>query len=277
MIFSKKRKSNIDTNVFDAMGKYWAEIADQNSTDSQLKFIENTLKPKGFVLDLACGSGRHSIPLSKKGHSMVGLDVSSNLLKIANNRDDGVQLIKADMRFLPFKSETFSAALSMDTSLGYLPTQQDDLQSLSSIREALISSGVLIVDVFNRERLIKKHKANWLRQFKWALLPFLMRPNRFAAWMSFHFFKWREYPSFFLLQKRSIDAKGARLHDLWVICDKEDGRIRVFEHNVRLYNFLQLKGVLEKAGFIINGVYGGYDGQEFSSSSSRLILIGKVA
>ncbi len=46
-------------NVFDEMGIYWAEIADQNQTERQMQFIKNTLKAEGLVLDLACGTGRH--------------------------------------------------------------------------------------------------------------------------------------------------------------------------------------------------------------------------
>jgi ubiquinone/menaquinone biosynthesis C-methylase UbiE len=115
------RARNSSMNVFNEMGKYWAEIADQNSTDCQVKFVKSTLKPDGLVLDLACGTGRHIIPLSKEGYNMVGLDVSSNLLRIAKKQEGDVQLIKADMRFLPFAAEAFSAAVSMDTSFGYLP------------------------------------------------------------------------------------------------------------------------------------------------------------
>src|ERR1039457_5789725 len=102
--------------VFDEMGVYWAEIADQSQTEAQLIFLKTQLKPDGYVLDLACGTGRHSIPLSQQGFSMVGLDVSANLLRIANMRGRGVQLVRGDMRFLPFKSEAFTAAVSMDRS-----------------------------------------------------------------------------------------------------------------------------------------------------------------
>ena len=261
----------LEENVFDKMGKYWAEIADQNSTDCQLEFIKNTLKSEGLVLDLACGTGRHLISLSKEGYSMVGLDVSSNLLRIAKNRSGDVQLIKADMRFLPFAPKAFSSAVSMDTSFGYLPSEKDDLQSLSEVKEALMDGGSLIVDVFNSEHLISKNKTSWLRQLKWALVPIMVR----AARMPFHFFKWKEYPSFFLLQKRSVEAKGAHLHDLWVVCDKEDQHIRVFEHNARLYGVKQLQMLLENASFIVKAVYGDYDKQNFNSSSNRLIFVAK--
>ena len=90
-------------SVFDEMGLYWAEIADQNPTESQIQFLKNILKPNGLVLDLACGTGRHSIPLSKDGYNMVGLDVSLNLLRIAKNRWSSVQLVRGDMQMFAFQ------------------------------------------------------------------------------------------------------------------------------------------------------------------------------
>ena len=258
------------------MGVYWAEIADQNQTGWQIKFIKSILKPEGFLLDLACGTGRHLIPLSTEGYTIVGLDISANLLLMGKGRVRGAQLIRADMRFLPFKPEAFSAAVSMDTSFGYLPSEQDDVQSLKEVRETLNRGGILVVDVFNREHLILKYKANRLKGFRWAFLPVLLKFNRLAKSMLFRFFKWKEYLSFFLLQKRTVNADGAELHDLWVVCDKADGKIRFFEHTVRLYEFKQLQGLLEQAGFMVKRVYGDYEGQQFSPVSDRLILVAEA-
>jgi len=260
-------------NVFDEMGNYWAEIADQNSTERQTQFIRNTLKAKGLILDLACGTGRHSISLSKEGYSMVGLDSSPNLLRIAKNRWSHAQLVRGDMRCLPFKPQAFSAAVSMDTSFGYLPSEQDDMQSLSGLQKILSQEGVLIIDVFNRERLILKYKQNWVGQLKWGFLPVLLKPNRLARWMLFWFFKWKEYPSFFLLQKRTVSLNGDKLHDLWIVCDKVGGKFRVLEHVARLYEPGRLQALLMRAGFVVNAVYGGYESESFSADSSRLILI----
>ncbi len=111
-------------------------------------------------MDLACGTGRHLVPLSKEGFNMVGLDVSVNLLRIAKSRWHNAQLVRADMRFLPFKPKAFAAAISMDTSFGYLPSEQDDLQSLNELRAAMVSGGIFIVDVFNREHLMKRFKVS---------------------------------------------------------------------------------------------------------------------
>ena len=54
------------------MGVYWVEIADKNQTEQQIQFLKSHLKPAGYVLDLACGSGRHSIALSADGYNDGG-------------------------------------------------------------------------------------------------------------------------------------------------------------------------------------------------------------
>jgi len=264
-------------NVFDEMGVYWEEIADQNPIQNQIQFIKSTLKEKALVLDLACGTGRHAIPLSKLGYSMVGLDISPNLLRIAKDRSRSIQLVRGDMRFLPFKAGAFSASVSMDTSFGYLPAEQDDLQSLKELRNALSPGNVFIVDVFNRELLLLKYPLNRRVGFKWVFLPILLKfNNRLAKRVLFRFFKWREYPSFFLLQKRSVNPGGDKLCDLWVVYDKARGQIRVFRHSVRLYGLKRLQGLLEEAGFMVKHVYGDYVGQNFCRNSERLILVANV-
>ena len=125
-----KLKITVNKNVFDEMGIFWAEIADQNQTERQVEFLKNILQPKGLLLDLACGTGRHLIALDKEGYGVVGLDISLKLLKVAKSRLHVAQLVRADMRFLPFKPQAFAAAVSMDQSFGYLPSERNDIKSL---------------------------------------------------------------------------------------------------------------------------------------------------
>lgn len=266
------------TNVFDEMGSYWNEIADENSTKQQIQFIKNTVGKGGLVLDLACGTGRHTIPLSNEGYGVVGFDVSLKLLKIAKQRSAKVQLVKGDMRYLPFNGEVFSAAVSMDTSFGYLPSEDADLQSLIELHKTLRQGGLLILDVFNRERIISKYRMSLKHRvasgLKWWSLPILLHSHsRVARKILFLFFKWKEYSSFFLMQKRTVSADGNELCDLWVVYDKVKGQMLVYRHIVRLYEFSRLQILLDKAGFMVNRVYGDYEGQKFSADSSRLILV----
>ena len=230
------------------MGIYWAEIADKNQTEKQIQFLKTYLKLEGYVLDLACGTGRHSIPLITDGYRIVGLDASRNLLRIAKQRAREVEVVLGDMRFLPFKTGGFAATLSIDTSFGYLPSEADDIDSLVEVRRILVSQGIFIIDVFNQKELTLRYKEK----------------NKSSGW--------REYPSFFLLQKRTISDNGSWLCDLWTIRGKVDERVRFFEHKVRLYGQSKLQDLLDKAGFEVKQVYGGYKGETFGADSSRLIF-----
>ena len=246
---NSKNKATLTGNVFDEMGVYWAEISDKSQTEKQIGFLKNQLNLEGYILDLACGTGRHSIPLSKGGYNMVGLEVSGKLLTIAKQCWGEVQVVRGDMRFLPFKPKAFSAAISMDTSIGYLPSEKEDALSLAEVKRVVRQGGILIVDVFNRLELMTKYKEKISNS------------------------KWKEYPSFFLLQNRTVSLDGDWLCDLWTIRDKDGIKQRIFEHTVRLYGQRELEGLLIRAGFVINWVYGGYEGEDFSADSLRFILL----
>jgi ubiquinone/menaquinone biosynthesis C-methylase UbiE len=156
------------------------------------------------------------------------------------------------MCFLPFRADVFGAVVCMDTSLGYLPSAKDDLAALPEAQRVLAHGGVLVVDVFNRERLNRKYQGKEMPTTQ------------------------LEYPSFFLQQKRSVSSSGDMLCDKWQIQDKSDGKTSVFEHKVHLYTQGRLQEMLQSAGFAISAVYGGYERQPFNPESSRLILLTKV-
>jgi ubiquinone/menaquinone biosynthesis C-methylase UbiE len=267
-------EAKLTANVFDEMGTYWSEIADRSQTERQIQFLKSQLQPYGAVLDVACGTGRHLALLSSLGFEVVGLDVGAKLLGIAKQRYRKAQVVRADMGFLPFRAEAFATAISMDTSLGYSPSENDDKQGLTELSKVLWKGGVLVVDVFNPEHLKRKYtQRDFLKRLKWVGLPLLL--NLHTRWLLFRVFKWKEFLNFFLLQKRTLACNGGLLNDLWVVWEKATEKISVFEHFVRLYNYKTLQDLLIAAGFSLRAVYGDYDGQEFSANSPRLTIIAK--
>jgi hypothetical protein len=78
-----------------------------------------------------------------------------------------------------------------------------------------------------------------------------------------------------MLEKRTLDAKASKLHSRWTILDKKDGRVRAFNHDLRLYTLPQLRGMLRKAGLRVETVYGDYDQQVLQQESARLIVLAK--
>jgi SAM-dependent methyltransferase len=234
-------------NVFGAMGEIWAEIADESQTQRQIQFLKTQLIPGGCVLDVACGSGRHTIALSASGFDVVGLDISADLLDIAKKRGARA-LVRGDMRFLPFKVGAFAAAVNMDNSFGYLPTEKEDEQSLAEVKRVLKAGGLFVLDLFNREKLSIKYGAK-------DASP-----------------KLYEYPSFTMHQERTVSLDGGWLCDHWTIKRRADNQVKVFDHKVRLYTHTQLESMLSKTGFNVLAIFGGYEKQPFSADSPRLII-----
>lgn len=54
-------------------------------TKNELKTIKKHIK-KGHILDVACGTGRHMIPLLKSGYEVTGVDISSGMLKVLKTK-----------------------------------------------------------------------------------------------------------------------------------------------------------------------------------------------
>jgi SAM-dependent methyltransferase len=234
-------------DVFGEMGQLWVEIADESQTQRQIPFLKTQLIPGGCVLDVACGSGRHTIALTALGFDVVGLDISANLLNIAKKRG-ACALVRGDMRFLPFKAGAFAAVVNMDNSFGYLPTEKDDAQSLAEVKRVLKAGGLFVLDLFNREKLNIKYRGK-------DVSP-----------------KLYDYPSFTLHQARTVSIDGGWLCDHWIVKRRVDGEVRVFDHKVRLYTHRQLEDMLSKTGFNVLAIFGGYEQQPFSAESPRLII-----
>lgn len=120
------------------------------ATRAEIRWIErlaDSSRPL-HILDLACGYGRHAIELAKRGHAVVGIDLSATLLNKAemDAKKAGVhiQLLQQDIRQLP--DERFDLAISMHTSLGYFETPAENSRFVSRIKEVLSEEGIFIFD-----------------------------------------------------------------------------------------------------------------------------------
>ena len=147
-------------DAFDAAS---AEMAWTDRTGPEVDRVAKILQPRGDerVLDLACGSGRHSLELRRRGHQVVGADISADLIEIAR-RDAGeagldVEFVEADLRELVFEAE-FDLVLNLnDGAIGYLESDEENRRSFEVISRALRPGGRNLVQLPNilyaRERL----------------------------------------------------------------------------------------------------------------------------
>ena len=106
--------------------------------------IYDYLREMPFIVDLCCGTGKSSAPLIERGMTVVGMDVSREMLRIYRKKcADTVNpiLIHADASRPPLHRGS-CPALSMIGGLHHIPDRAGSLQSCC---DALLGGGLLIL------------------------------------------------------------------------------------------------------------------------------------
>ena len=142
----------------------WGDFAESCQT-----FILGTLSEHGVksgrILELACGTGILAIHLARSGHTVVGTDLSPEMIAIASTkgrRVSGVDFAVADMRNIDLLPG-FDAVLCMFDSLNYLTNLEDVSKALKSVSSVLNRGGVFIFD-FNRPLIYSAHNGETLKR-----------------------------------------------------------------------------------------------------------------
>jgi SAM-dependent methyltransferase len=136
----------------------WFELflETQLYTEQEVAFVGRHLPRPRYrrVLDVCCGSGRHSRPLAEQGYEVVGIDrdvvaLANALAKARSSTAVNATYLHQDMRRLEEVPGQFDAVLSLWQSFGYFDeaTNRDVLRQMS---EKLRPNGRLILDIYNR-------------------------------------------------------------------------------------------------------------------------------
>lgn len=155
--------------------KYWLSVSDRRKevTNTQVSFLGDVLR-KGLVLDHCCGPSRLSIPLSVC-MPVVGADLSRYLLQTAKKRakqgsTKELHLVRADMRYLPFRSSVFDDVLNFWTSFGYFSEEENNLV-LKEIANVLKSEGIFVLDIANPSWILRNFREkDWTEDEKYLSL-----------------------------------------------------------------------------------------------------------
>src|SRR5215510_4500939 len=110
------------------------------------------LVPGSTVLDLGCGTGRHSRHLASRGVDVTGIDLSAESLRLARaSEGSNLRFLRQDMR-LPFRAGPFDHILNLFTSFGYFDDPSDHIAGVHNIAPALRPGGTLVLDYLNVRR-----------------------------------------------------------------------------------------------------------------------------
>jgi cyclopropane fatty-acyl-phospholipid synthase-like methyltransferase len=135
------------------------------ATEEEIEFlIEQIDLPRGAsILDMGCGTGRHSVALAQHGFAVTGVDLSKHMLDKARARAvaAGTQVVFTQCDATTFRSApVFDVAIGLcEGAMGLLGQGDDpierDLTVLRNIQAALKPNGQLIVNALNVFRVAR--------------------------------------------------------------------------------------------------------------------------
>jgi len=207
------------------------------------------------VLELACGTGRITIPFAKEGSDIFGLDISYSMLQQARRKAtrNGVEIgwIQADYRDFHL-SKLFSLIIISFNGLAHLYDFQDIVSFSSSVRRHLTEQGRFVIDFFNPR------------------LELLIRDpgKRFPA---------GSYPhpdgtgEVVVAESNLYDARTQINTLTWYYrIGEEEFRE---ELKMRIFFPQELEALLHYNDFVVEAKFGNYDESPFTSTSPRQILV----
>lgn len=216
---------------------------DENEAEDFLTLLTShlQLETTTHILDLACGSGRHSRVLGKLGFRVSGCDLSPNSIAEAQRlAADGMTFFIHDMRE-PL-SETYDAVFNLFTSFGYFDHPSDNARVLNSVAQALHDDGLLVIDFMNTEKIIRELKP---------------RQEMTRGDITFHI-------------KREVSNRKI----VKTIAFEAEGRSWFFQEKVQALDLMDFQQLLGDAGFRIMETFGSYGLEAYNPvHSDRLIMI----
>ena len=228
-------------------------------------YLELAAAQGNRVLEVACGSGRLLLPLTQAGYQVVGIDASPHMLDIARSKLDraGVRadVVQADMRAFTLAQADFDLAIVAVKSLAYLLSPSDQLACLAAIHAHLRPGGVLAIDLMHP-------RPEWIAAPRGSMRDDLLQN---VAAQGFTLSRVESVVNTDLAQQlRVIRSIYEVIDDSGVIVEK-----RFVEWTYRWMHRFEAEHLFERAGFSVEGVYGGYRREPFSSESPLMLFVGR--
>ena len=204
------------------------------------------LKPGAELLDLCCGTGRHSVEFARHGLEVVAVDRTRPYIEkaeeIARNAGVSIEFVCEDMRAFR-RPESFDAVANLLTSFGYFKDPEEDRQAARNMLNALRPGGRLVMDMIGQEVVART----------------LCERD------------WKEEGRTLLLRERSLSEKFSRIENRWIVID-DNGR-QELRFSQRLYSAVELATLLEDVGFVEIEIYGNLAFQPYDRNATRLVAV----
>ncbi|MEX0811007.1 MAG: class I SAM-dependent methyltransferase [Chitinophagales bacterium] len=219
---------------------------DESEARNFIDRLINFLQPEAgsYMLDLACGKGRHAKQLAEKGFKVTGIDLSEkSILSAKAFESERLKFFVHDMRKL-FYTNYFDYAFNFFTSFGYFDRESDNIKTLQAVNKGLKPGGVLTIDFLNVNKTLSdlQHSEQIER-----------------SGVVFH-----------------IDRKIERGFIIKDIKFSDKGKLYNYQEKVQAIDLDHFKKYMAESNFSIQHIFGNYALDAYDEKDSeRLIIIAK--
>ncbi len=244
----------------------WARVYDSYYPDrgDEVEFWARLAEPHGpQLLDLMCGTAEVSLELARRGHQVLGVDLSPAMLSVAAERlaaaadypARNLSLAQGEASALPIADRALDFALvGGNGSFNHL----HDASARAALRElhrVLRPGGGLGMELVNPHLLKEVYP---VRRFR----PLRPSPGEWVEKVSHNHYE-QDAGLFYIRQVAQYEIDGER------------GEFEV-RFALRVWLPDEIGGMLKEAGFDTVHTYGGYDLQSFDRWSSDLLVIARA-
>lgn len=249
------------SRIADGSEIYWDgghyDAFNQPYQDDLKFYLAEARKARGPVLELACGTGRLTIPLRKKGMEITGLDFAAPMLARARAKAAAagvkIDFLGGDARKFRL-GKKFKLIFMAFNSLQHLGLAEDLSGLFSSVATHLAPGGVFVFDVFNPDPL-------YLIRDPEELLPVAYYEDPAGGGKV-------------LVNETYSYDKAAQVSRLtWHYRSEKTGRTLKKNLNLRCFFPQELLALVQYNGFRVLSRYGDFLRKPFSGGSVKQIVI----
>ncbi|MEH7074116.1 class I SAM-dependent DNA methyltransferase [Neobacillus drentensis] len=205
------------------------------------------------LLDLACGTGELSVRLAQDGFSVTGVDLSEDMLAVAQAKaeDVGIRIpfFQQNMAHLEGQAE-FDVISILCDSLNYLQTEEDVKATFLNVFQHLTDEGIFIFDVHSIYKI-----------------DHLFINQTYASSEEVVSFIWNSFAG---------ETPNSVEHELsFFVLDEGTGKYERYDelHFQRTYSIKQYSNWLMEAGFDLLEVSADFESSEPHSQSERIFFV----
>jgi ubiquinone/menaquinone biosynthesis C-methylase UbiE len=235
------------------------ELMNEVDYNGWVKYIEDIIKNENAkvqnILELACGTGNLTIPLTKKNYDIAGIDISEEMLSVAREKaeKEGVELVllQQDIAQLDFEITNLDCVLCACDGFNYI-TYDDDLENVfTKTYELLKEDGIFIFDISSFYKLST-----------------ILGNNMYGENRDDIAYMWQNYFD---------DEENLVEMELAFFIKDEFEKFERFEevHQQRAYTEEEILDMLKSSGFKNTKVYGDFTFEAPKQDSQRIFFVCK--